>query len=165
MSLRGLSRCMKIRSYNTADTAQIVALFFDSVRNGTGDHYTREQREAWAPEVPNAQEWAARLGALHTFVAEDDAGIAGFMTLGEDGHIDLAYVRSDCIGRGVAQRLYEVIEAAAIDLKLKRLFSEASDLARRFFEKHGWRLIETRQVERYGVALTNHRMEKLFCDT
>jgi putative acetyltransferase len=62
---------------------------------------------------------------------------------------------------GVASQLYRRIEEAAVDSGQTRLFSNAIELAKPFFEKHGWTLCRTLQVERRGVKMTNNRMEKL----
>ncbi len=144
----------------TADDAEVTAqLFFDTVRNGTAAYYSEAQREAWAPTVPEIEEWRARLLAMSTFVAEENANIAGFMTLEPDGHIDLAFVRADLIGRGVGRELYNSVVKEALATNMSRLHSEASDSARPFFEKQGWTLLETQTVMHNNVALTNHRME------
>ena len=131
------------------------------MRYGTQQHYDQKQREAWAPTIPDTAAWTERLRSVTTFVAEDDSGIAGFMTLGSDGYIDLAFVRPDVIGQGVAYQLYRTLERAASRSGLARLYTEASDVARPFFERQGWRVAETQTVNRSGVSLTNHRMEKL----
>ena len=149
-----------IRKYQSSDADGLAKLFWESVRNGTGHHYTYDERVAWAPDVPEVEGWHRRLNSMMTLVAEDDDGLAGFMTLELDGHIDLAYVRSDLIGKGIASQLYTQIEALANANNIKMLYSEASHLARRFFEKEGWELVETQQVESSGRFLTNHRMRK-----
>lgn len=150
-----------IREYRNADAEDLANLLWESVRNGTDDHYSAEERYAWASSVPDAEVFGARLASKITLVAEDSAGVAGFMTLEPDGHIDLAYVRSDLIGKGVAGRLYSKLEAIAKKKGIKSLYSEASHLAKSFFEKNGWSLIKTQQVESSGgQLLTNHRMKK-----
>ncbi|MFK7864504.1 MAG: GNAT family N-acetyltransferase [Pseudohongiellaceae bacterium] len=151
---------LKIRKFNTKDTEDLAKLFFDSVRHGAKDLYTSAQRQAWAPKVPDTDVWENRLASLITYVAEDAKGVAGFMTVDEDGHIDLAYVRPDSMGKGVAYTLYQAIEKTAKDRNLSRLYTEASDFAKPFFERQAWELVETQEVQRHGILLRNHRMEK-----
>lgn len=150
-----------VREYRESDARQLAELYFDSVRHGTRQHYSREQREAWAPSVPDPETMRPRLEAMTVFVAEDDNDVVGFMTLDETGYIDLAFVRSDRIGSGIGSRLYESIEHASRDMELERLFTHASELAKPLFEKYGWVVCAQQQVERDGVMLTNYRMEKL----
>lgn len=153
---------MTIRKYRQADAAGLAELFWESVRHGAQPHYSEAERRSWAPSVPDAGEWHERVSGMFTLVAEDASGLCGFMTLETDGHIDLAYVRPDLIGKGVAKRLYAQIEDRAYELGISLLYSEASHLARPFFEKHGWSLVATQQVHsKGGLLLTNHRMQKM----
>ena len=152
---------LAIRNYREADTEQLAELFFNSVRDGTAGHYTEEQRLAWAPSVPETERLRSRLAPITVLVAEDRSGIVGFMTLDETGYIDLAFVRPDRIGTGIGSLLYERIEKTAQDQQTPRLFTNASKLARPFFEKQGWVVLEQQEVDQRGVKLTNYRMEKL----
>jgi len=97
---------------------------------------------------------------MTVLVAEDDTGVVGFMTVDETGYIDLAFVRPDRIRTGVATEIYKQIEMASKENGQTRLFSNASELAKPFFERHGWTVRRTQQVERDGVKMTNYRMEK-----
>lgn len=156
-----LPLAVSVRRYREKDdTSGITRLFFDSVRHGTSAHYKQSQREAWAPSIPDVDVWRERLQKLSTFVAEDKDGLAGFMTLGPDGHIDLVYVRPNLIGKGVGRLLYDRVESEAVRAGISRLFAEASALAKPFFEKQGWSLFTSQTIERNGVQLDNHRMEK-----
>jgi putative acetyltransferase len=120
------------------------------------------KREAWAPSVPNSDEWTSRLASQSVSVAEDDSGIVGFMTLGEAGYIDLAYVRPDRIGTGAGSEIYKNVENASRELKQMRLFSDASEVAKPYLEQRAWVVKKTQRIKRNGISLTNHQMEKLF---
>jgi len=152
---------LKIRRYLESDTPQLAELFFNSVRDGTAGHYSEEQRRAWAPSVPDTEKLRSRLVPIIVFVAEDTSGIVGFITLDDTGYIDLAFVRPDRICTGVGSVLYEQVEQAALSQDLPRLFTNASKLAKPFFEKHGWSVRKQQEVDHRGVMLTNYRMEKL----
>ncbi len=149
-----------VRLYQPGDAAPLGELMYLSVRDGAARHYTAAQRHAWISEPRVGDQWQLRLEAATTFVAEDGDGLAGFMTLATDGYIDLAFVRPDCLGRGVAVGLYQRLETRALELGLARLYCEASDLAKPFFLRQGWQLIATQQVAANGVMLRNHKMEK-----
>jgi len=151
---------LNIREYRESDAAVLANLYYESVRQGTRKYYSREQREAWAPSVPDTQKFASRLAKMTVLVAEDETGVVGFMTVDKTGYIDLAFVRPDRIGTGVASEIYKRIEMASKESGQTRLFSNASELAKPFFEKHGWTVCRTQQVERHGAKMTNYRMEK-----
>lgn len=82
------------------------------------------------------------------------------MTMDGDGHIDLAFVVPDLIGKGVARALYERVEAEALRRGIGRLDTEASYLAQRFFKRQGWSVIRQQSVVMGHVSLTNFVMEK-----
>lgn len=151
---------LHIREYREADAEVLANLFFDSVRQGTRKFYSKEQREAWAPSVPDPDKFTSRLDKMTVLIAEDETGVVGFMTVDATGYIDLAFVRPDRIGTGVASKIYRRIEKVSKENGQARLFSDASELAKPFFEKHGWTVCRTQQVEHRGVKMTNHRMEK-----
>ncbi|NNJ75056.1 MAG: GNAT family N-acetyltransferase [Anderseniella sp.] len=54
---------------------------------------------AWSEKVPDTDEWRERLQSQHSFVAQLNTRLVGFMTLDGDGHIDLAFVVPDLIGK------------------------------------------------------------------
>lgn len=92
-------------------------------------------------------------------VDEDDAPLA-YGDLEADGHIDHLYCLPDAAGTGVAAALYGEIEAAARARGIARLYTEASEPARRFFLKRGFAVVERNDFEIAGVAIHNFRMEK-----
>jgi len=70
------------------------------------------------------------------------------------------YSAPEAAGRGVASRLYGEIEAAARDQGIKRLYTEASELARRFFLRKGFEMLERQDKILRGVPIHNYRMAK-----
>lgn len=149
-----------IREFDEKDAAATARLFFESVRRGAATQYSEAQRQAWAPDLPDPGEWRERLGGLRTWIAEVEGKMAGFMSVTPTGHLDLAFVHPDWIGTGVARALYGPVEQYARQSGLSRLTSDASLLARPFFERQGWQVLREQQPVRNGVVLTNFRMEK-----
>lgn len=147
-----------VRPFEDEDAEATARIYVDAVRIGAQDHYDEAQRRAWASSVPDTLPWRARLKSQASFVAERDGAVVGFMTLKPDGCIDLAFVAPDAMGSGVAKRLYERILAEAAASGLRRLHTEASHLARPFFQRQGWSVVKRQTVERDGVALTNFVM-------
>ena len=152
---------MNIRPFRDDDASAAAQIFFNSVRLGTRDYYDEAQRVAWAPRVPEATKWLSRLKSQTVFVAERSGRVVGFMTLAAEGYIDLAFVASDAIGQGIGKELYDAILAEALNLRVPRLHAEASHLARPFFERQGWSVVESQTVTRGDdVAIPNFVMEK-----
>lgn len=160
---------LHIRRFRPADDAAATArLFHASIREGAAGAYSEEQLAAWSPAPPRTAEWAARLDGMMTLVAVDlaapdgreggEGDPLGFMSLTDAGHIDLAYVRPDRFGTGVSDALHDAISSIARTAGHRRLTTDASRLARRFFEKRGWHVVRAQRPVRQGIALTNFRM-------
>ncbi len=148
-----------IREYKAEDAPGIVRLFYETVRSVNRAHYSEEQVAAWAPEVPGAEEWHARMSARLTLVAEEEDEVVGFVEL-EDGHLDMLYVGRDAVRRGVGGWLYGAVEREALGMGIARITTEASITARSFFERRGFRVAREEAVRRRGVELTRFVMEK-----
>jgi len=152
---------IRVRGFRHGDADALRALFRRAVLEGAAEYYDASQRAAWAGAADAPPVWAERLGAQITLVAEDRAGrCAGFMTLGRDGHLDLAFVAPEAMGAGVAAALHDRILAEAAALGLTRLTTEASHLARRFLLKSGWQETGSQDAVVNGTRLASFRMEK-----
>lgn len=149
-----------IRDAVAGDYAALGQIFYDAVHIGAAEHYSVVERAAWMPEVPTADGLRTRMEGTLVFVADRDEIIEGFMSLTTDGVVDMAYVRPDLRGRGVAFALYRVIEDAAKTRGLDRLKTFASHLAKPFFLRQGWHVMRPNRIERRGVSLHNWVMEK-----
>ncbi|WBU60334.1 GNAT family N-acetyltransferase [Paracoccus albus] len=143
-----------------ADSEEAVHVFFDAVHNGTSGVYTAEQRTAWAGTVPDTEGWRHRLDGVDGFSARIEGKLVGFMTLDDNGYIDLAFVRADCARQGVGAELYRAIEEHARISGIQTLTTEASLAAQPFFERMGWHVVAGQRVVKRGVELTNYRMTK-----
>lgn len=84
-----------------------------------------------------------------------------FGDLEADGHIDHLFCRPDQAGTGVSSLLYNEIEKIWRSQGLARLFVEASEPAKRFFLRQGFRVDQRRDFEVRGVAIHNYGMEKI----
>jgi putative acetyltransferase len=166
---------MKIRLFRLEDAGQIAQLFHDTVREVNRQDYSMDQVKAWAPDNLNFRNWAEVCANRFTYVAEDygtkDYGmkhqdtekpgaIAGFAELEPNGHIDCFYCHKNYQRCGVGTQLYQAIEAKALELKLDRLFVEASITAKPFFQRMGFSVLKSQQVLRREQSFTNYVMEK-----
>jgi putative acetyltransferase len=150
---------MIIRPYQPGDADALAQIFFDAVRIGAAPKYTEAELRAWAPVRPAAKVWAARLEGLTTFVAEADA-VLGFMSLRNDGYLDLAFVAPDQRGKGVAAGLHAAVLDHARSLGVAQMTTEASRMARPFFLRMGWQEITAQTILRHGQSIENFRMRR-----
>jgi putative acetyltransferase len=149
-----------IRPYRPGDADALAQIFFDAVRIGAAPKYPAAELAAWAPIRPSAEVWAARLAPLTTFVAEAHQPI-GFMSLGPNGYLDLAFVAPEQRGQGVADALHAAVLAYAQSQALPLLTTEASRMARPFFLRMGWQDLARQTVERGGQRIENFKMQRI----
>ena len=150
---------LTLRSFAPGDAEGLGKVFYRAVRDGASPHYTEEQRMAWMPVAPEGEAWRERLADTDTVVAEREGELVGFMNL--DGtYLDLAFVLPEVKGQGVSDALYAVLLARALVKGHQCLTVDASEGAKSFFLRMGWRLIARQKIEKQGVMLHNYRMEK-----
>ena len=151
-----------IRAYEPRDAAGLADVFFRSVRQVALSAYTADQVRAWAPE-PRTAGWAhgeASDGRLVLVAANADGRPVAYIDLEPNGHIDRLFCAPEAAGQGIASRLYDAVEAVAREQQIRSLFTEASELARRLFERKGFAVVERQDLMIRGVAIHNYRMAK-----
>lgn len=129
-----------IRPYRPGDRAACQLIFYRAIMEGTGSCLTEAERAAWAgsPE-PDLSE-PDKLVGQWCWIAEEDGRATGFMSLCQDGLLDMAFVIPEVMGRGTAAALYDTLLAKARAEGLNRLTVLASDWSRSFLIKRGWQV-------------------------
>lgn len=153
---------MRIRDYEGKDAPALAELYVRSVRQIGPRDYSAKQVEAWAALCPSPKRLHdASLDGRLRFVAVDnsDQPIA-FADLAMDGHIQYLYCSPEVAGQGIASALYDALERGAQLRGVNRLYSEASEAARRFFMKKGFAVISMRRFKISGVRIHNYAVEK-----
>ena len=148
---------MEIRRYKSADIGQIARLFHDTVHAVNCRDYTPEQLNAWATGRVDEDEWDAAFRCHLTYVAVEGDSVVGFGDMDATGYLDKLYVHKDLQGKGIATSICDRLES---EVKADTLTVHASITARPFFEKRGYKVLKSQEVERRGVRLTNYVMEK-----
>lgn len=152
---------IRVRPFREADAETLAAIFFRAVREIGALHYSAEQAQAWAPALAAPLTYVRWAAGRRVLVAVDQADIPlAYGDLDADGHIDHLYCRPDVARTGVSMAVYEALEALARHSGLQRLYVDASEPARRFFERRGFKMIERRDFPIRGVMIHNFRMEK-----
>jgi putative acetyltransferase len=157
---------IRVRPFREADAEALAAIFFSAVREVASHHYSQAQVEAWAPEPGDPAAYVRRAAdgrALLVAVEGEDQPLA-YADLEADGHIDHFFCRPDRTRSDVAVALHQAIEALARSQGLRLLHVEASEPARRFFERRGFITLERRDFPIRGVMIHNYRMEKRLAD-
>lgn len=140
-----------------AHIPRLLDLFEQSVRRLGPAHYSPEQVEQWARGAHHPG-LASQLREHHGWVIEQDDVPLGFATLSDDGHLSLLYVSPDHPRQGLGTLLLERVLAAANQMGLGSLTTEASAFSLSLFLRHGFLLTGLETVERGGVQFIRHRL-------
>ena len=151
---------MRIRRYDPADAQALSDLYRRSVTELGAREYQARQVEVWADLAPSARLLSElKADGRARLVAEADGRAVGFIDVKPDGHIHYLY-RAPEAPKGAADLLYAEAEAWARNQGVRRLFAEASEAARRFFERRGFVVTARRDFEVSGVPIHNYAVEK-----
>lgn len=153
---------MTIRPFRNADAEPLSALYRRSVETVGPRGYAPEQVAAWASMSPSPERLRALAGDGRTTLVAVDAADEplAFGDLEADGHIHFLYCAPEAAGTGIVAGLYAGLERRARDAGMARLYSEASEAARRFFLKQGFTVLARRDFEIGGVPIHNYAVEK-----
>lgn len=149
-----------IRPYQDGDAGALAAVFERAVRVIGARDYSTAQIEAWIGSEPRAETFRSRMAdGRRCWVALDgEDRVTAFVDLEADGHIDFLFADPQVAGRGVASDLLDIVERTARDEGMTRLYVEASEAARRFLSKRGYRVEHRHDFEIRGVAIHNYAM-------
>lgn len=152
---------MHIRSFIAADAQALAELYHAAVHQVGIRDYSPAQVAVWSPAPRPATAYVAQAADRVFLVAVSEAGEpVGYGDLEPDGHIDHLYCRPDHAGKGIGAALCSALEAAASASDISFLYVEASEAARRLFERQGFRVEHRRDFEIDGVPIHNYRMTK-----
>lgn len=154
---------VRIRKYRSGDGRHMAGIFRAAVEQTGRRGYSKEQVRAWAENGPDAEDFVERSADGRTLlvaVDEHDNPVA-YGDLEQDGHIDHLFCHPGAGRTGMGSALCDEIERLAREMKLPRLYVEASEIARPLFERKGFRVVGRRDFEVRGVPIHNYAMEKV----
>jgi putative acetyltransferase len=151
---------LAMRPMVPADVPLLAEIFRASIEELTGDDYSKAQQEAWASAADDEGDFGARLAGELTLVATYDGAPVGFAALAGNKNIDMLYVHPVAAGQGAGAMLCDALEKLAAARGSKELSVDASDTARGFFEKRGFKAQQRNTVSLAGEWLANTTMTK-----
>jgi putative acetyltransferase len=151
---------MTLRDYMPSDAELLTEVYRDAARNLGLQGYTLEQTRVWAMHPENLEEFRATLSEGLTICAVVDDSPVAFGQLHPSDHIAYLYCRSGHARNGHASAILANLEEQARLNQVSRLRVEASCVARTFFERHGYRVVEEERPVRHGVEFLRFKMQK-----
>ncbi|WP_340113695.1 GNAT family N-acetyltransferase [Maribellus mangrovi] len=142
------------------DLDEILTLFVDTINKVCARDYSPKQRSAWTAGAKNTERWKKKLNRQYFVVARLEETLVGFASL-ENNYIDFLFVHKDFQGHGIAGKLLDVLEQKASESNIEKLVSDVSLIARPFFERAGFEVIQEQNKLIRGENLINYRMQKM----
>lgn len=142
------------------DAPVLAAIFCESIDVLTEEDYSENQREAWMAMADDEAAFARHLAGQLTLVATVGDSPVGFASLKDNRHIDMLYVHPHVVRQGVATVLVDALEKLAAARGAKQVAVDASDTARPFFVKRGYRDEQRNTITLAGEWLGNTSMVK-----
>jgi putative acetyltransferase len=149
-----------LRPFLPADAPLLAEIFRDSIEDLTAEDYGEAQREAWASAADDDEAFAERLAGNLSLIATFGGSPVGFISLKGSDEIDMLYVHPAAAGQGAGAMLLDAVEKLAAARGTARLSVDASDSARSFFERRGFKAQRRNSVLCGDEWLANTTMEK-----
>jgi putative acetyltransferase len=142
------------------DQTLLAEIFVASIMELGEDWYDEDELTAWASAAEDVADFGQRLSPLLTLIATNDGEPAGFVSLKDNTKIHMLYVAPEHAGQGIGTALVKAVETIATHRGAKSLEVDASDMAKRLFEKLGYVAQRRNTVNISGVWLGNTTMTK-----
>ncbi len=151
---------LALRPMLPTDVPLLAEIFRAAIEELTIDDYSEAQQEAWASAADDEEEFGAKLAGELTLVATFAGAAVGFASLAGNTRIDMLYVHPAAAGQGAGAMLADALEKLAAARGADELTVDASDAARSFFEKRGFKAQSRNTVTVGGEWLANTTMTK-----
>ncbi len=151
---------VSVRPCTASDTAALAAVYRESVHALGPLAYNASQVKAWARFADNLSALRDQLLAGVTLVVEWRNNPIAFGQLHPTDHIALLYTSPAHTRQGHAGRICAELEKFARGAGMNFLNTNASRIARPFFERNGFTVAEVEHPIRYGVRFERFKMEK-----
>ena len=147
-----------VRNYQPQDSQELATIFKNAILAVDNSIYSPRQKQAWLGNHSD-EFWQSRFEQTKPLVAEIDSNPVGFIEFDSlTGEIGCFYVEPSCQNQGVGQALFDKVLEMAKSNAVKEIRVFASHIAKPFFEKQGFRVIQKNSVERERVMLDNWLM-------
>jgi len=153
-----------LRPFLPGDTPLLAEIFRASVEELTADDYSQAQQAEWIARVDDEAAFGRKLAANLTLVATVAGAPVGFISLKGTESIDQLYVHPAAARQGIATLLSDALEKLAQARGARMLTVDASDSARDFYEKRGFKAQQRKTIQLGDEWLGHTTMRKTFAE-
>jgi GNAT superfamily N-acetyltransferase len=136
---------VKLRDFDASDASDVHDLIGGTIDACYPAHYSPRAIEFFRTfHSPDAISRRADMGVL--LVVEGDEGVIATGAL-VDGEIGGVFVQPDAQRAGIGAAIMDALEGAALSSGLSSVEIDVSLPSRRFYERRGYRVIESRSID------------------
>lgn len=150
-----------LRPFQADDAPALARVYRDAVTGTGATAYDPVQVAIWANFPADLEAFRNSLLCGLTQIASVNGRPIGFGQLHPVDHIALLYTAPDHGRRGIAGAICSRLEQNAAAAGQRLLRTEASRIARPFFERRGYTLVEAEYPQYGGVVFERFRMLKV----
>ena len=150
---------MKIRPSNPQDYAGIARLHRATIRNVNSKDYPEDIIKVWSGRT-NAKRFRDSAHKCKRWVAVEKNKIVGFVDHGNDDELWGLYIHKDYVGKGIGSQLLRIAEDSLKKQGVGIIKIKATITAKKFYEKHGYKVVKKALHTVEGKKLEIYVMEK-----
>ncbi|AQS38958.1 Acetyltransferase, GNAT family [Shewanella psychrophila] len=158
-------------AYQAAYANSVSQIFHEAIHAIDDECYSAENKAAWSAKPRSSYHWHKRLLHSKSWIVVDRNQIVegkpkccGFINLETTyhsrGYIDSLYVHPEHQGKGLARKLYEVLELWAREQGYSELSVDASLLSKGVFLSYGFKQHHRSYQEKLGQVIMGFLMSK-----
>ena len=132
---------MKIRLARDKDYAGMARFHRATIRHINSWDYPEDIIKVWAGRT-NAKRFRDSAHKCKRWVAVKKGKIVGFVDYGNDDELWGLYVHKDYVGKRIGSQLLKIAEDSLRKQGVKIIKIKSTITARRFYEKHGYKVIK-----------------------
>ena len=151
-----------IRPATLFDFPDLIDLFEESIMWIPDHVYSVSEKETWVRKGNDPESWKESIEQDIFLIAMNEDQMVGFISLTQKGYLDKLFVHPSFWGKRVASALLAKLDEHITEWELDHIRTDASLVARPFFERKGFteQYREVVKIER--ESLTRFRMVKFF---
>jgi ribosomal protein S18 acetylase RimI-like enzyme len=124
------------------DLSLMQHLFYQTVVTYGALVFTKTEIKTYSRLAINKRYWQNKFNKDFVYNAKLNGEIVGSISMSVNGNIEYVFVHMNYHGRGIASKLYSIIEEVARKENITILTTPINLLTRSFFQKNGFKIIK-----------------------
>lgn len=146
---------MRIELFHEKYIDEMISLFKESIRKICIKYYSPIQIEAWLSRA-NKTRWISNFKQNYTLLVFNEEILVGFGDITSNNYLNMLYVHPDYQNQAVATLICDELEKHSTGT----ITVDASQAAKNFFIKRGYKVIKEQTVVINQISLINFKMVK-----